>query len=152
MSARTGDYGGGGRTRQLERMWVKYKGICQICFEPCIRHDDVRSRKDVPLTATREHVIPLVLGGDKEDHNCVLAHLKCNNKNINEMQRAGLLPSSHDPWKSYVQRGIAACIARQRAGVHIVYRIDPTRKYGMIHNDDFYWHIVDRAKYVALHS
>lgn len=151
MSGRTGDYSGGGRQRQLERMWNKYNGICQICFEPCLRFEDIHSRKDIPLSATREHVIPLVLGGAKEDHNCVLAHLKCNNKNINEMQHAGLLPP-HDPWKSYVQRGIAACIARQRAGVHIVYRIDPTRKYGTIHNDDFYCHITERAKYVAPHS
>lgn len=132
-------------------MWEKYDGICQICFKPCLRHEDIRSRKDIPLTGTREHVIPLVLGGDKEDHNCVLAHLKCNNKNINEMQRAGLLPQQPDPWLSYIQRGIAGCIARQRAGVHIVYRIDPNRKYGTIH-DDFYWHIADREKYVAPRS
>lgn len=142
MSVRAGDYSAGGRKRQLERMWAKYNGICQICFKPCIRYEDVRSKKDIPLTATREHVVPLVLGGAKEDHNCVLAHLKCNNKNINEMQKAGQLPAD-DPWPAFIRRGIWGCIARQRAGAPVVYRIDPNRKYGAIHVD-FYCHIADR--------
>lgn len=147
MSVRAGDYSAGGRKRQLDRMWVRYKGICQICFTPCIRYQDVRSKKDIPLTATREHVIPLVLGGAKEDHNCVLAHLKCNNKNINEMQKAGQLPEV-DPWPLMIKRAIRGCIARQRAGVGVVYRIDPSRKYGAVH-EDAYWHIADRERYVA---
>lgn len=52
---------------QLRRVYHRYQGICQICFEPCSVED-----------ASREHIIRLADGGSNKDYNVVLAHAKCN--------------------------------------------------------------------------
>ncbi len=53
---------------QLNRVYRRDRGICQLCDLPCTRAD-----------ASREHKIPLRDGGSNDDGNVVLAHKLCNN-------------------------------------------------------------------------
>jgi len=64
------------RLGQLERIYVRDKGICQLCFEPCLREE-----------ASRDHIIELKDCTTKEqardDDNMRLAHVRCNNQRSN---------------------------------------------------------------------
>jgi len=64
----------------LDAIYLRDKGICQLCFKRCRRSE-----------ATRDHVIPLSLGGAHSFQNIVLAHMSCNvrkqNKAIAQQQR-----------------------------------------------------------------
>jgi 5-methylcytosine-specific restriction endonuclease McrA len=56
---------------QMSRIFVRDKGICQLCYQPCSRAD-----------ATRDHIKPFYLCNRHEarsDDNVRLAHKKCNN-------------------------------------------------------------------------
>ncbi len=66
----------GARKRQLQRLYEKYKGICQLCDKFC--H---------PAQASRDHVVELCLGGTSDDSNMVLAHKKCNEEKSKEVSR-----------------------------------------------------------------
>jgi 5-methylcytosine-specific restriction endonuclease McrA len=52
---------------QLNRVYKRDRGICQLCGLPCTREE-----------ASREHKIPLSLGGSRDDGNVDLAHRRCN--------------------------------------------------------------------------
>jgi 5-methylcytosine-specific restriction endonuclease McrA len=56
----------------LNVLYVRDKGICQICHLRCKRKD-----------ASRDHVIPVSEGGEHSYRNCVLAHKWCNSKKGN---------------------------------------------------------------------
>jgi len=59
------------KTVQLNRIFVRDNGICQICFNPCRRDE-----------ASREHIKELQFCTKEEarsDDNMVLAHINCNN-------------------------------------------------------------------------
>jgi hypothetical protein len=92
--------------RQLERMYEKYKGICQICFKFCARDQ-----------ASRDHVVELSNGGDKSDDNVILAHELCNNLRSNSP--TGKNPTqgiSNEMWTLYIRRSIKGCLFRQKFG------------------------------------
>lgn len=58
------------RKRQLDYLYKKYKGICQLCFIECDR-----------AQASRDHVKAIALCTKEEARdikNMVLAHVKCN--------------------------------------------------------------------------
>lgn len=88
---REGDLSSRMAADQLSRIYFKYHGICQICWNFCLYKE-----------ASREHVKPLWQGGTSEDDNIVLAHKRCN-EGIN-----------------HVTTGIKATIRRQKNGYHIV--------------------------------
>jgi 5-methylcytosine-specific restriction endonuclease McrA len=64
----------------LDVLYQRDKGICQICYKKCLRKD-----------ASGDHVIPLSLGGSTSYQNMVLAHLACNrakgNRVVQQQQR-----------------------------------------------------------------
>jgi len=60
---------------QLERIYVRDQGICQLCQLPCLRED-----------ASRDHIIELRFCTPeqaRDDNNMRLAHKLCNNKRSN---------------------------------------------------------------------
>lgn len=70
--ARRKRYEGSGRGAQLNRIYVRDKGICQICFKPCDRVD-----------ASRDHIKDFskcTLEEARRDSNVQLAHYWCNNQ------------------------------------------------------------------------
>ena len=59
-------------TAQLDRIYERDRGICQICFLPCKRTE-----------ASREHLKDFALCTKEEarsDDNMVLAHIVCNGR------------------------------------------------------------------------
>jgi hypothetical protein len=73
-------YSVNGEKVDLDMLYARDKGICQLCQKPVRRKD-----------ASRDHVIPLSKGGEHSYKNCVLAHLRCNaskgNRPIPQQQR-----------------------------------------------------------------
>lgn len=66
-------------TKQLNRIYVRDKGICQLCYLPCSRAD-----------ASREHIKELFRCTKEEarsDDNQVLAHKNCNQQRSKELRR-----------------------------------------------------------------
>jgi 5-methylcytosine-specific restriction endonuclease McrA len=64
------------RARLKAALFEAQDGICALCFErmnpPCSNP----SRTNQPLSATLEHIFPLVMGG--RDATAVAAHWECN--------------------------------------------------------------------------
>jgi 5-methylcytosine-specific restriction endonuclease McrA len=64
----------------LDVLYQRDKGICQLCHKPCKRQE-----------ASRDHVVPIVEGGEHSYRNCVLAHRRCNSgkgaRHIPQQQR-----------------------------------------------------------------
>lgn len=87
------DYSKSGQRAQLERVFKRDNGICQICQLPCQRKD-----------ASREHVITLQSGGARTDDNVILAHKLCNNTR-NEV--------NYNPWPNFIAKGIRGALYRQ---------------------------------------
>lgn len=57
--------------KQLDRIYIRDKGICQICFLPCPRSEASRDHIiEVKYLVTREDVM--------NDDNVILAHILCN--------------------------------------------------------------------------
>jgi 5-methylcytosine-specific restriction endonuclease McrA len=56
----------------LEYLYQRDNGVCQLCFKRCRRVD-----------ASRDHIIPLSKGGEESKRNAVLAHLSCNSSKGN---------------------------------------------------------------------
>lgn len=52
---------------RLEKLYKRDKGICKLCFKPCLMDD-----------ATVDHVIPQSKGGFDKPKNTKLAHRYCN--------------------------------------------------------------------------
>lgn len=67
----------------LKALYEKYNGVCYLCGEPCDWNDGkwqsgaFRVGKRYP---SREHIIPLTMGGDDTWSNLRLAHVSCNAK------------------------------------------------------------------------
>jgi len=57
----------------LDVLYIRDKGICQICGEPCMRE-----------VATSDHMIALCNGGEHSYANCRLAHSLCNSQKLAE--------------------------------------------------------------------
>jgi hypothetical protein len=60
---------------QLDRIYIRDKGICQLCLEPCIREE-----------SSRDHIIELkycTRAMARDDNNVRLAHITCNNYRSN---------------------------------------------------------------------
>lgn len=51
----------------FEAIWIRDRGICQLCKKPA-------SRETVHL----DHIVPIALGGTHQPSNVQLAHKKCN--------------------------------------------------------------------------
>lgn len=77
MGARKGDKRGPAAARQLQRVYLRDEGICQLCFNFCEREE-----------ASRDHVVELSAGGTSLDTNIVLAHKACNL--LKDQQRTGI--------------------------------------------------------------
>lgn len=73
-------YGINGGPVDLDLLYKRDKGICQLC------HKHVPRNK-----ASRDHIVPLSKGGEHSYKNCVLAHLSCNaskgNRTVAQQQR-----------------------------------------------------------------
>ena len=65
-------HGINGEAIDLDVLYERDKGICQICHKRCTRKQ-----------ASREHVIPLSKDGTHSWQNVVLAHIRCNSKKGN---------------------------------------------------------------------
>lgn len=61
----------------LKNVFMRDKGICQICGKPC-DWDDHRWGNFGPLYPTRDHVVALANGGEHSWDNIQLAHAICN--------------------------------------------------------------------------
>ena len=61
----------------LKALFVRDKGICQICGKPC-DWDDHRWGHFGPLYPTRDHIVALANGGEHSWDNIQLAHAICN--------------------------------------------------------------------------
>jgi hypothetical protein len=121
------DYGGHGGTDQLNRMYRRYEGICQLC-DHWIPRDQ----------ASREHVVPLQLGGSRGDENCVLACVTCNQaKNERE----------HDPYPQWIFKGIGGALIRQRNGLPATQvPKQEARGAGIVEYCSTHWHICDERR------
>ena len=66
---------------------------CYLCGK-VMEFVDFRTMKATPLSATRDHVVPLALGGAQYGENVKLAHQYCNNlkSNLPPEQWAGRWP------------------------------------------------------------
>lgn len=110
---RAGDLSSAGaRRRQLDRVYAKYEGICQMCFKFCPRSE-----------ASREHVIDLSLGGSNGDENVILAHKACNCAKSNQLVSVKHVTDPealpHYFWTSKIKAQIWGCIYRQKYGREI---------------------------------
>lgn len=121
------DYGGSTAKAQLNRMYRRYEGICQLC-DTWVPRDQ----------ASREHVVPLQLGGSRGDENCVLACVTCNQaKNERE----------HDPYPQWIFKGIGGAILRQRAGLPATERSGGrSRGAGIVEYCSIWQHICDERR------
>jgi hypothetical protein len=63
----------------LKQLLIRDKYICQICKNKI----DMRTKAPHPLSASRDHIVPLSLGGMEAPYNIQLAHFKCNSKKSN---------------------------------------------------------------------
>lgn len=63
----------------LRRLWLRDGGVCQICGEK-VDWKLKRAGKNGPdpMSATRDHIIPIACGGEHTWENVRLAHFKCN--------------------------------------------------------------------------
>lgn len=115
----------GARHRQLERLYAKYEGVCQICMKFCPRDE-----------ASRDHVLELCLGGTSDDSNMVLAHQKCNENKSKEVSRKlnknnnPRLPNSAEElpeswWRDVIIKQIYGAVIRQREGLSATGKIPP---------------------------
>lgn len=98
----------GAKKRQLDRMYKKYKGICQLCSKFCPRDQ-----------ASRDHVIELSKGGSHEDFNVVLAHKSCNNEKSNaplSIPSKLVASAPADWWPKIIAGQIKGCLIRQSRG------------------------------------
>jgi hypothetical protein len=125
MSRRKGDLRGRAATRQLNRIYDKYEGICQLCFKFCPRNE-----------ASREHVVEWCVGGASTDENIVLAHKTCNE---GKSRISGMVVKQHELpaeqwWPFMISKEIKACIKRQKTGGPITARI-PKR---LVNDPEFY--------------
>lgn len=113
---RSGDLSSrGAQARQLNRVYEKYSGICQLCFNHCSRSE-----------ASRDHVLEVCLGGSSEDSNVVLAHKSCNEEKSRDLgkslNRQSPLPSvatelPDDWWNRTIRKQIWQTVNRQLAGL-----------------------------------
>lgn len=115
----------GARKRQLDRMYKKFAGICQLCMKFC-----------PPEEASRDHVLELCLGGTSADENMVLAHKKCNEEKSTEISKklnaennqrlpniAQELPESW--WQDVISKQIFGATLRQSRGLPASGKIPP---------------------------
>jgi 5-methylcytosine-specific restriction endonuclease McrA len=83
------------RDISLEKLYERDKGICQICGGKCDFNDYVIKDNGVfiagNLYPSKDHIIPLSMGGKHSWDNVRLAHRGCNTKIFFKFQR--LMPS-----------------------------------------------------------
>lgn len=67
------------RSLTIGKLWLRDGGICHLCGKavPDPKNED-RSKPLGPLSATRDHVVPLGDGGVNDKSNIKLAHYSCN--------------------------------------------------------------------------
>lgn len=79
----------------LKKLFDKYEGVCQICGEPCDYNDYCVRGNGVFVAGdkypSKDHIVPLSMGGKHSWKNLRLAHRNCNTKLYWEKQR--LTPS-----------------------------------------------------------
>lgn len=79
----------------LKKLFDKYEGVCQICGEPCDYNDYCVRGNGVFVAGdkypSKDHIVPLSMGGKHSWKNLRLAHRACNTKLYWEKQR--LTPS-----------------------------------------------------------
>ena len=66
-------HGVNGEIIDLDTLYARDGGICQLCHKKCPRKQ-----------ATREHIVPLSKGGEHSWKNVVLAHGRCNSRKGNK--------------------------------------------------------------------
>ncbi len=113
MSRRKGDLSGRQAAKQLQRIYLRDQGICQLCNLFCIREE-----------ASRDHVVELCQGGSNEDSNIVLAHKKCNE---DKSRTSGMVVKQHtlpeeEWWPFIIKKEISACLRRQKIGAPVTAR------------------------------
>lgn len=63
-----------GKTVRFTEIWIRDRGICQLCHRPINRS----LRAPDPRCASLDHITPLSRGGTHEPRNVQLAHFRCN--------------------------------------------------------------------------
>ena len=64
----------------LRKVWMRNKGICQICGGPCDWSDRSWSKYCGPLYPSIDHVVAMANGGSHIWSNVQLAHMICNSE------------------------------------------------------------------------
>jgi len=66
-------------------IWIRDKGLCQLCFEKGISHILERGTKNIDKQGTIDHKVQRVLGGsDKEDNLWLIGSNHHNSKSVIE--------------------------------------------------------------------
>jgi len=76
------DVSSGSRQRQLNRIYKRDRGICQLCGEPCSREDASRDHR-IELRSVTIKLTPEQRAYLQSDRNVQLAHIDCNNQRSN---------------------------------------------------------------------
>lgn len=81
------------RDISLEKLFIRDKGVCQICGGLCDYNDYYLNENGTRIAGdmypSRDHIVPLKQGGKHAWDNIRLAHRRCNTKTYWEEQRFG---------------------------------------------------------------
>lgn len=95
----------------IKNLWERDNGLCHICGKSVAQK---RNRGNNPgrLAPTRDHVVPVVLGGRNSSDNLRLAHKICNEKRgalpVEEFQATGFVPIKKISQKEQERKKAAA--------------------------------------------
>lgn len=81
------------RDISLEKLFIRDRGVCQICGGLCDYNDYYLNENGTRIAGdmypSRDHIVPLKQGGKHAWDNIRLAHRRCNTKTYWEEQRFG---------------------------------------------------------------
>lgn len=82
----------------LEKLFERDGGVCQVCGRLCDWNDCATNENGVFIAGekypSKDHIVPLSMGGKHSWDNIRLAHRGCNVKVFNEVQRYAPIPAT----------------------------------------------------------